>query len=174
MEKEKILKAFEGRWRIKGNMGQINSNSATMSFDEFYDYIKGMCLDFFETGITIGESQIIPVEEQNQVMIRDVERVPDMVSANGGFDSWWNLYDKKRGREKCLAKWEKLTPIEQYLCLLNTPAYVMATPEKQYRKDPLTYLNGKCWNDEIINRNGTNKPTIEQQRREKLADILAG
>ena len=36
MKQEEINKAFEGRWRIKGNMGQINSNSATMSFDEFY------------------------------------------------------------------------------------------------------------------------------------------
>lgn len=28
------------------------------------------------------------------------------------------------------------------------PRYVAATPERRYRKNPLTYLNGKCWQDE--------------------------
>ena len=27
--------------------------------------------------------------------------------------------------------------------------YVQSTPEKEYRKHPTTYLNNKCWNDEI-------------------------
>jgi len=55
MNQEDIDKAFEGRWRIKGNFGQLNQNSATMSFDEFFEYIKDLCRDFFEAGILIGE-----------------------------------------------------------------------------------------------------------------------
>jgi hypothetical protein len=27
------------------------------------------------------------------------------------------------------------------------PFYIIQTPDKTYRKNPLTYLNGKCWND---------------------------
>ena len=30
------------------------------------------------------------------------------------------------------------------------PAYIRSTPDVQFRKDPLTYLNGKCWEDEIV------------------------
>ena len=29
--------------------------------------------------------------------------------------------------------------------------YVISNPDLQYRKNPLTYLNGKCFNDEVIN-----------------------
>lgn len=28
--------------------------------------------------------------------------------------------------------------------------YIKATPDKQYRKHPMTYLNNKSWNDEVI------------------------
>jgi hypothetical protein len=29
------------------------------------------------------------------------------------------------------------------------PAYVASKPDRQYRKNPLTWLNGKCWQDEV-------------------------
>jgi hypothetical protein len=67
-------------------------------------------------------------------------------------------------------KWKKMTGAEHFDCIAATPAYVESTPDKAYRKDPLTYLNGKCWNDEIIMKNGTDKSTAD---REKLASILA-
>jgi hypothetical protein len=91
------------------------------------------------------------------------------------FDTWWKLYDLKVGKDTCFKKWVKLSLDEIDACIAATPAYVAATPDKQFRKRPLTYLNQKAWNDEIIPRNnGNTKPTIEQQRLDKLADILAG
>ena len=69
------------------------------------------------------------------------------------FERWWALYDKKTGRAKCYAKWLRLSDEERELCIANTPAYVASTPNKQYRKHPLTYLNGECWNDEIVSNN---------------------
>ena len=29
------------------------------------------------------------------------------------------------------------------------PNYLKTITEKKYQKNPLTYLNGECWNDEI-------------------------
>lgn len=29
------------------------------------------------------------------------------------------------------------------------PVYVASTPELQFRKNPYTWLNGKCWRDEL-------------------------
>lgn len=81
------------------------------------------------------------------------------------FDTWWNIYDKKVGRAACVKKWQRLTRTEQQECIDATPAYVAATPNKQYRKNPITYLNQKAWNDEIIT-NATNP-------YEKLAAVLA-
>lgn len=87
------------------------------------------------------------------------------------FSDWWNVYDKKRGRKKSEAKWSRLTPSQKIACMKATSAYVRATSDKNYRKDPLTYLNGECWNDEIIlKQNGESKRT--QQLAEKAARIL--
>ena len=84
------------------------------------------------------------------------------------FEEWWNAYNKKRGRKKAEAKWNKLSNSDKEACMKATPAYVASTPDVTYRKDPLTYLNGECWNDEIIN-----KPNYEQQRTISLASKAA-
>ena len=81
------------------------------------------------------------------------------------FEEWWNAYNKKRGRKKAEAKWNKLSNSDKEACMKATPAYVASTPDVTYRKDPLTYLNGECWNDEIIN-----KTSNEQQRAQRLAE----
>lgn len=147
MTQEDITRAFEGRWRIKKGRLPLDS----LKYEGIAERVKDLCRDFFETGIIIAES-------------------PVQCAANlpqDSFNIWWQIYDKKRAREKCLAKWNKLSPQEQQACIDATPAYVASTPDKQYRKDPLTYLNQKSWNDEIIARNGS-----VQQSLNKLVEIL--
>ena len=34
--------------------------------------------------------------------------------------------------------------------MLHVPEYVLSTPNKEYRKNPATYLNNKGWENEII------------------------
>ena len=68
------------------------------------------------------------------------------------FDDWWSLYDKKTGRAPCEEKWKRLKQDEKEAIMRHTEAYVAATPEIQYRKNPLTYLNQKSWNDEHVTR----------------------
>ena len=177
MTDEQILQAFEGRWRIRGNRGRINSNSATMSFDEFYDYIKGMCLDFFRTGIILGEGFQVGEtfdergEPTGQTVIYKQDPIFD--TADYGFSEWWEMYGKKIDRGKCEKKWAKLSLAEKQACIAATPAYVASTPDLQFRRHPMTYLNNKSWENQIIPRNnGTNIPTIDEQRKDKLASIL--
>lgn len=38
----------------------------------------------------------------------------------------------------------------QDIIIEHLPKYVESTPEKGFRKDPMTYLNNESWNDEII------------------------
>lgn len=84
------------------------------------------------------------------------------------FDDWWNTFNKKRGRKKAEAKWNKLSDKDKVACMNATPIYVASIEDKQFQKDPLTYLNGECWNDEIIN-----KKNHEQQRAIDLASKAA-
>lgn len=65
------------------------------------------------------------------------------------FDDFWNGYDKKKDKDKSEKKWSSLTDNERGLIMAHIPAYVKSTPDKKYRKNPMTYLNGKCWLDEI-------------------------
>ena len=65
------------------------------------------------------------------------------------FETFWMIYDKKEGRHKCELKFKKLTKADKDSLFTLLPAYIQSTPDKQYRKNPLTWLNGKHWNDEI-------------------------
>ena len=72
------------------------------------------------------------------------------------FEIWWNAYDKKVEREKTKKKWFSLSDEDQQKCIDIAPRYVKAEPDKKFRKNPLTYLNGECWNDEIIEHERSN------------------
>lgn len=151
-----IDKAFEGRWRYKWpdydrcEIRQISSKE-----------IKRLCRDFFEAGIMLTTEPLVATYN-------------DACDITCPFEKFWDLYDKKVGRPKCEKLWHKLSMKERVDCLNYIPLYKQAQPEKCYRKNPETFLRNKSWNDELIFRNnGTdNKPTLEQQRKSKLADIL--
>lgn len=76
------------------------------------------------------------------------------------FDDFWDAYGKKVDTAKCKAKWKKLTAKQHKEIMANVFDYVAANSDKQYRKNPLTYLNGQCWLDEIIERQP--QPTYTQ------------
>ena len=69
---------------------------------------------------------------------------------NTRFAEFWDLYGKKVDRPKCENKFSKLNENEINLLFTNLPAYIKSKPEKQFRKDPIRWLTGNCWNDEII------------------------
>lgn len=66
------------------------------------------------------------------------------------FSKFWKMYDKPTEKQSCRAKWYNLTESERTLVFEKLPAYVAATPERQFRKNPLTYLNRKIWLDEDL------------------------
>lgn len=75
------------------------------------------------------------------------------------FAEFWDLYGKKTDSSKCKTKFARLTKAEIELLFEKLPAYIKSTPDKQYRKNPITWLNGKCWNDEIIQPKGQARST---------------
>ena len=72
---------------------------------------------------------------------------------NATFNKFWDYYGKKVDRRKCLAKWKKLKESEIEAIRKHLPKYIEATPDTQYRKNPLTYLNGQAWLDEDLPAN---------------------
>ncbi len=72
------------------------------------------------------------------------------------FDDFWSTYDyKKGGLAKPRAKWLSLSIETQKLIMVHIPKYVKSTPNKSFRKYPLTYLNNEGWLDEISELDNT-------------------
>ena len=71
---------------------------------------------------------------------------------NVSFDGFWDLYNYKVGdKNKLLKRWVSLTDNDRELAMAHIPLYIKSTPDKQYRKHPMTYLNNSGWLDEILN-----------------------
>lgn len=89
------------------------------------------------------------------------------------FEEWWIAYDYKKSKEKAITSWNTLTQQEKNIALSCVLEYVKSTPDKNYRKHPTTYLNQKCFNDEITYRNNaTNvKPNSAERRFEALKSL---
>lgn len=70
------------------------------------------------------------------------------------FPRFWAAYDKKRSRVVAEKSWAKavsgLSVGEVEAIIAAAGAYAASTPDKAYRKDPATWLNQRCWEDEIV------------------------
>tara|TARA_R100001594_G_scaffold141541_1_gene187628 strand:+ start:2437 stop:2973 length:537 start_codon:yes stop_codon:yes gene_type:complete len=91
---------------------------------------------------------------------------PDEDNKEEIFNLWWDLYDKKRSKIKTRKYWFKnikSTIISDIM--KHTKVYVEGT-EKQYRKDPHSYLLNECWEDEII----LDPETIQKQKAEQIEE----
>jgi hypothetical protein len=73
------------------------------------------------------------------------------------FENFWNLYDKKDNRKGCFVKWKKLKTVDKKKIFETLPVYVQSTPDPQFRKNPLSYLNQEAWNNEVLPAKGDRK-----------------
>lgn len=85
----------------------------------------------------------------NQVTINQITNNNIETDCESEFLKFWELYNKKIDRHNCLNKFKRLTKTEIEQILKTLPDYIKAHSDLKYRKNPLTYLNGKCWNDDI-------------------------
>lgn len=101
-------------------------------------------------------------EEQTQEEEREEEQEGGVIVWPSFLD-FWARYDKKQDRPKCEKKWEKINQEAREKIMLHLEDYILSTPDKQYRKNPLTYLNSESWENEIITPNTNGKFTREEK-----------
>ena len=129
---------------IEKSKNQYSSNIIALSnFDKALDKAldKAMIKHTTKQSESTSES-IDSIVKQETIEQETIEQC--------SFDDFWNLYNKKIDRYKCLSKWNKIKDIDKSKILKHIPEYLKSQPETKYRKNPLTYLNGQCWNDEIM------------------------
>lgn len=90
-----------------------------------------------------------PIESETKGIREDKIREDNTISLSleNDFLNFWKIYNKKVDSKRCKDKFIKLPKkdIEKILEVVND--YVVLTPDVKFRKNPLTWLNGKCWND---------------------------
>lgn len=97
---------------------------------------------------------------------------PKEVKDEYTFDRAWNLYDKKVGcKAKLEKKWNSMSQKDRKAALAYIPAYVIATADKQYRKNFQTFLNQRAWEDEIIG--GTPPPVSTNESASEISLLIA-
>lgn len=85
------------------------------------------------------------------VSVNEIKTIP--LSLESDFSKFWSLYNKKVDSKKCKDKFIKLSKSDIEKIIEVLPSYIYSTPDIQFRKNPLTWLNGKCWEDIEINNN---------------------
>lgn len=68
------------------------------------------------------------------------------------FDEFWNDYDKKLDKQSCIRLFKKISKSDRLAIKDYIPQYKDAQPDKQFRKNPQTFLRNRSWEDEIIKR----------------------
>mgnify|MGYP001577329906 FL=1 len=89
-----------------------------------------------------------------------------------GFDEFWAIYPRKKAKDDARKRWLTLKPSEELR------AKIMAAVSEQskfwtdpnYIPHPATWLNGKRWEDEIINRNAP--PLVDLAAERKRLALL--
>jgi len=107
----------------------------------------------------------VSVSVSDNVNVSDINTIS--LSLENDFLTFWNIYNKKNDSKKCRDKFFKLPKKDIDKILEVVKDYVNSTPEIQYRKNPLTWLNGKCWEDSIINK----KPQSNEELNNLTTEI---
>lgn len=110
-----------------------------------YDYYQG-AQNAGDTPVTrkrhAGDTLATPIKEEEEEKEEKEEY---------SFDEFWDSYDKKVGKkDKVKIKFDKLSKQDKMQIKEYLPKYVRSTPDKNFRKNPETFLNNEAWKDEIV------------------------
>ena len=102
-----------------------------------------------KTDYTSGQNCLAPIDRTVQYnnTSNNNKKEKDIL-----FNEFWDAYDKKIGRGACKKKFLKLDINICEKCVDVVYEYSESTPDIQYRKNPITWLNQECWDDEITQR----------------------
>jgi len=174
---EKIIEVIDGSIYIKflseqllefENLSSTNSKNAKEGWEK-----RRALKDLRENDATAykSQSEIDAIREDNKKEEDKKDIKPD--GSVFSFLEFWSLYPKKVGKEKTSKAYSKISEIDRQTIKLTLPLFLAYKPFATYsHPDPLTYLNGKRWNDEISSpKTQINKPGFDSEGRAILNPI---
>lgn len=155
---EKAQKAAQARWsKEPENAPSITTSNA----HAMPENMLVQCPSPSPSPSPLSSSAPSPSSSKN--LIRKKSPTKDLPD---GFDEFYETFDKKVQRLDAEKSWRRINPNADLVHTIIESArdYVRATPDKKYRKNPATWLNGQCWNDEVIE---TRQKTFHERREEE-------
>lgn len=143
LEEAKLI--YTRRVSRSATLFQINMNTVSEVYEDIMAKVEA------KLDLSLDLSQQEAPEPQIKALDDDAGNTATN-TLNNEFEVFWLMYDKNVGKELSQKVWNSLTQSEKEAIMLSLPRYVESTPDKVYRKNPLTYLNGKHWEDEIVDR----------------------
>lgn len=98
---------------------------------------------------TLGERSLLEQGTGNREQGTRETHPTDASESGELFAQFWEAYGKKAGKKETRAKWATMTASARRAALDGVAAYVANTPDPQYRKDPVRYLKGERWEDDL-------------------------
>jgi hypothetical protein len=154
-----VGKKLEKCWSFMEEIDLISSNNGETFNKQLLNFSQKYQVSKEKNAKRIAEWRENQQLSENVTRFEHVSNTPKVnksklneikVNSIEDFDFFWEIYSKKVDRVKCEKVWNKLTLDEINKITLSVQKYVDANPDSQFRKNPLTYLNGKCFNDEIV------------------------
>ena len=132
------------------------------------DYITEESLEAYLSQEKAVKMVIAILESKGYKITAPIKQVKDEYT----FERAWNLYDKKVGcKAKLEKKWNSMSKKDRMAALAYIPAYVIATENKQFRKNFQTFLNQRAWEDEIIG--ATPPPAAVNENPSEISQLIA-
>lgn len=91
-------------------------------------------------------SKRLPTQTMNE-RIKKGKKEINTIHDSYTFDDFWKQYGKSSDKAKCTDKFDKLPVEKKELIKKRLPLYLATIKDKKFQKNPLTYLNGECWDD---------------------------
>ena len=110
-------------------------------------------------GQAMGKAGATNKNYKNEKELKEGEEPPENL-----WETWWNLYDIKQDEMKAQVYWSKITQEEKQKAIAHTREFIKVTP-KPYRGNPVGYIQGKKWNNEIIDRRNPKEIQDVQPKR---------
>lgn len=121
---------------------------------------KALCKALDKAFVKHDTKQSESTVQSTDSIIKQYTINKEQYTINQVFEWFWDLYDKKVDNKKCKNKFLKLKEEDVNSIIENLEKYIASTPNKKFRKNPLTWLNGSCWLDNIEQPKKTNKVTM--------------
>jgi len=123
----------------------------------FYDnsICENIEMDSYKSTIPIIENNepIPDVNTNSKPVNKKIKSIKELsLTANESFNIFWDIYDLRKDKKKCMDVWGNIDEVIHKVINKHIIEYVKSTPDKSFRKNPLTYLKNECWNDEIVYR----------------------